>query len=118
MIIDLATNIVVNEPFKEEKFDVITNFFKDALSIEDEKEQILRFNSEIERLILLTEPVIKIVEQHKGKMVESELIEKIQEEYNLLLKIEEIPLIKELTKIYYDKNISQKVVSELSYSIW
>ena len=51
-------------------------------------------------------------------MVESKLTEKVKEECNLLLKIEEITLIKELYKIYNDKKISQKVVSELSYSIW
>ncbi|MHA1301247.1 MAG: hypothetical protein ACTSO9_17635 [Candidatus Helarchaeota archaeon] len=118
LIIDLDSNIVINEPFKKEKFEVITEILKEALKEKDEKQQILKLNHEVERFLLLTEPVISVVEKHKGIIVEAELIEKIREEFNLELRIEEIPLIKELIKVYYNKDMSKKIVSELAYSIW
>ncbi|MHA1378905.1 MAG: hypothetical protein ACTSRG_11035 [Candidatus Helarchaeota archaeon] len=118
LIVELSSNIVINEPFKQEKFEVIVEILKESLKEENEKQEILKLNHEVERLLLLTEPVISIAENSKKIIVEAELVEKIREEYNLELRIEEIPLVKELTKAYYNKDISRKIVSELAYSIW
>ncbi len=118
LIIDLGSNIVINEPYEQEKFEVISEIIKNILLEEDEKQQILKLNQELERIMLLAEPVITIAKREKGIIVEAELIEKVKEEFNIELRIHEIPLIKKLTKAYLNEDISRKVVSELAYSIW
>ena len=95
----------------------IEEMLSDILHEKDEG-QVLMLNKEFERLMLLTEPVINIAENTDKIIVETDVIAKIQKEYNLELKIQEIPLLKKLTKAYYNVDVSKKIVSELAYSLW
>ncbi|HUY00161.1 MAG TPA: hypothetical protein VMV49_11440 [Candidatus Deferrimicrobium sp.] len=118
LIIDLATNFVLNEPYPQEKFYKIAEILKEALKEKDEQKQVLKLNQEFERLVLLTEPVMNIAEKEEKVIVETDLIKKVRENYNLELRLEEIALLKKLIKAYYNVDTSKKIVSELSYSIW
>lgn len=118
LIFDLPTNVVINEPFEKEKFEVISEMLNELQKHKDEQLQVLKLNQEFERLLLLTEPVIKKVESLKKVIVEADLIEQIREEFNLELRIEEIPLIKKLAKACFNVDISKKILSELAYAIW
>ncbi|MHA1894236.1 MAG: hypothetical protein ACTSX4_07040 [Candidatus Helarchaeota archaeon] len=118
LIIDLAYNMVISEPYEREKLGAEALIFKKVLKEQESEQQILKTNQEFERLLLLIEPIITIVKNHGKPIVEPELIEKLEKDYYLTLRLEEIPLIKKLAIIYYNTDISKKIVSELSYSIW
>jgi len=57
LVIDLNSNIVVNEPYEIEDFDYELRLFQKVLIEKDEKNQISKIHAELERLILTWEGI-------------------------------------------------------------
>ncbi|MFX0135083.1 MAG: hypothetical protein ACFFDN_15685, partial [Candidatus Hodarchaeota archaeon] len=70
--------------------------------------QILDTYSEFERLILLTDTILKELEPIK-QISEDDLMKELDEKYQMKIKRYEIPIIKKLSEIYYTTDISKKV---------
>lgn len=112
LVIDLNSNIVVNEPYETEDFDFELELFRKILREKDEKIQILKTHAEFERLILNIDTILNEIERFK-EIKEDELIDLMKKEHNLVLERSEIPIIKELADIYYDVDIRKKITKTL-----
>jgi len=107
LIIDFDSNIII-DPYQEKLFDFELKLFKKILEIEDENLQILQTNSEFERLILLTDMILKEIKSF-SQISEDILIDNMKVLYKITIERYEIPIIKKLAEIYYDTDISKKV---------
>ncbi|NVM01324.1 MAG: hypothetical protein HWN67_03250 [Candidatus Helarchaeota archaeon] len=109
LIIDFNSNIVI-EPYDEEEeiFDFEFKLFKKVLQNPDQNVQILDTYSEFERLILLTDTILKELEPIK-QISEDDLMKELDEKFQMKINRYEIPIIKKLSEIYYGTDISKKV---------
>jgi len=112
LVIDLNSNIIVNEPYEAEDFDFESKLFRKILKEKDAKVQILKTYSEFERLILLIDTLLTEIEMYK-EIKEDELINLMKTKHNIILERSEIPVIKELASIYYSVDIRKKIVKTL-----
>jgi hypothetical protein len=112
LVIDLISNIIVNEPYESEDFDFESKLFRNILKEKDEKARILKTYSEFERLILLIDTILNEIEMYK-EIKEEELINLMKTKHNVVLDRSEIPVIKELASIYYTVDIRKKIVKTL-----
>ncbi len=115
LIIDFNSHIIVN-PFQEDLFDFESKLLKNVLKIEDENLQILTTNSEFEHLILLTEKILKDIEFFQT-ISEDVLIKNVETLHGIKLNRYEIPLIKQISNIYYGTDISKKITSTISSQV-
>ncbi|MHA1265840.1 MAG: hypothetical protein ACTSRS_11460 [Candidatus Helarchaeota archaeon] len=118
LVLDLATNIVINEPFKEEKFTFLLKMLKEALKEKDMFKQVLHLNQEVEQLLLLTDPLITIADKQKKIISEADVLKKLKTDYKIEISLEELQFLKKLIKAYFNIDVSKKIVSELAYSLW
>ncbi len=109
LIIDFYSNSVI-DPYDEEEeiFDFEFKLFKKVIQNPDQNVQILNTYSEFERLILLTDTILKELEPIK-QISEDDLMKELDEKYQMKIKRYEIPIIKKLSEIYYGTDISKKV---------
>jgi hypothetical protein len=109
LIIDFYSNSGI-DPYEEEEeiFDFEFKLFKNVLQNPDQNVQILDTYSEFERLILLTDTILKELEPIK-QISEDDLMKELDEKYQMKIKRYEIPIIKKLAEIYYATDISKKV---------
>jgi hypothetical protein len=112
LVIDLLSNIIVNEPYETEDMDFELRLFRKVLKEKDAKVQVLRTHSEFERLILLIDTILTEIEMYK-EIKENELIELMKIKHNVSLERSEIPVIKELAEIYYSVDIRKKITKTL-----
>ena len=112
LVIDLISNIIINEPYESEDFDFEAKLFRDILKEKDNKVQILKTYSEFERLILLIDTLLNEIEMYR-EIKEDELIDLMKTKHNIVLERAEIPIIKELADIYYAVDIRKKIVKTL-----
>lgn len=112
LVIDLNSNIILNEPYETEDFDFELRLFRKVLKERDASIQILRTHSEFERLILLIDTILTEIEMYK-EIKEDELIEIMKKKHQVELERSEIPVIKELADIYYRVDIRKKVIKTL-----
>ncbi len=112
LVIDLASNIIVNEPYEPEDFDFELRLFRKVLQEKDMKIQILKTHSEFERLILLIDTILNEIEMYQ-EIKEDELINIMKQKHNIVLERSEIPVIKELADIYYSVDIRKKITRTL-----
>ncbi|MHA1276760.1 MAG: hypothetical protein ACTSQI_13750 [Candidatus Helarchaeota archaeon] len=112
LIVDLISNVIVNEPYETEDLDFEFNLFRKVLKERDEQVQILKTHSEFERLILMIDAILNEIEMFK-EIKEDELINIMRKKYNIDLERSEIPIIKELADIYYGVDIRKKITKTL-----
>ncbi len=113
LVIDYYSHFSI-DPYKEkEYFDFELKLFKEVLSIEKTNLQVLKVNSEFETLILHTDRVLTEIEALK-EISEDDLIKVMKNEHNLTIKHEEIPIIQKLAEIYYDTDVSRKIIRTVS----
>ncbi|MHA1649514.1 MAG: hypothetical protein ACTSYB_04895 [Candidatus Helarchaeota archaeon] len=112
LIIDLASNIICNEPYESEDFDFELRLFRKVLKEKDEHVQVLKTHSEFERLILLIDTILNEIEMYE-EIKEDELIDLMKKKHNIILERSEIPIIKELADIYYSVDIRKKITKTL-----
>ncbi|MHA1300676.1 MAG: hypothetical protein ACTSO9_14760, partial [Candidatus Helarchaeota archaeon] len=108
LVIDFDSKITIDPYEEDELFDFEFKLFKKVLKNEDENLQILDTYSEFERLILLTDTILKELETIK-QISEDDLIKILDEKYQMKIKRYEIPIIKKLSEIYYNTDINKKV---------
>ena len=108
LVIDFYSKISLDPYDEEELFDFEFKLFKKVLKNEDENLQILDTYSEFERLILLTDTILKELETIK-QISEDDLIKTLDEKYEMKINRYETPIIKKLSEIYYNTDISKKV---------
>ncbi|MFX1295247.1 MAG: hypothetical protein ACFFD2_10400 [Promethearchaeota archaeon] len=109
LVIDLVSNIIVNEPYENSDLDFELQIFRKVLQERDENVQILKTHSEYERHILLIETILSEIEIYK-QIKENELINLMKTKHNIILKSSEIPVIKELANVYYSVDIHKKLI--------
>lgn len=109
LIIDFDSMITI-DPYeeKEELFDFEFKLFKKVLKTKGDTPQILETYSEFERLILLTDTVLKELEPIK-QISEDDLMKTMDSKYQMTINRYEIPVIKKLSEIYYNTDILKKV---------
>ncbi|MDD1777273.1 MAG: hypothetical protein LUQ65_03820 [Candidatus Helarchaeota archaeon] len=112
LVIDLISNIIINEPYESEDFDFEAKLFRNILKEKDNKVQILKTYSEFERLILHIDSLLNEIEMYK-EIKEDELINLMKTKHDILLERSEIPVIKELADIYYGVDIRKKIIKTL-----
>jgi hypothetical protein len=112
LVIDLISNIIINEPYDSEDFDFEAKLFRNILKEKDSKVQILKAYSEFERLVLHIDTLLNEIEMFK-EIKEDELINLMKTKHNIILERSEIPVIKELADIYYAVDIRKKIVKTL-----
>ncbi len=112
LVIDLNSNIIVNEPYETEDLEFELKLFRKVLEEKDEQIQILKTHSEFERLILMIDTILNEIEMFK-EIKEDELIKIMREKHNIDLERSEIPVIKELADIYYGIDIRKKITKTL-----
>jgi len=112
LVIDLISNIIINEPYESEDFDFESKLFRNILKDKDGKLQILKTYSEFERLILLIDTILNEIEMFK-EIKEDELINLMKTKHKIVLERSEIPVIKELAAVYYNVDIRKKIVKTL-----
>jgi len=112
LVIDLHSNIVINEPYETEDLDFELRLFKKVLQEKEDKSQILKTYSEFERLVLATDTILTEIEMYK-EINEDELIELMKTKHKMQLERSEIPIIKELADIYYSIDIRKKIIKTL-----
>jgi hypothetical protein len=113
LIIDLDSNLSINPYEEQEPFDFEFKLFKNILKIEDDNLQILKTNSEFERLILLTENILKEIVSFM-EISEDNLIKSMKAVYNVEIERYEIPIIIKLAEIYYNTDVSKKIKRTVS----
>ena len=112
LVIDLNSNIVVNEPYEPEELDFELRLFREILKEADQKVQILKTHAEFERLILNIDSILNEIELFK-EIKEDELIDLMQKNHNIVLERSDIPVIKELADIYYGVDVRKKITKTL-----
>ncbi|MHA1378356.1 MAG: hypothetical protein ACTSRG_08230 [Candidatus Helarchaeota archaeon] len=119
LVIDFDSRVAIDPYEEEEVFDFEFKLFKKVLKTEDENLQILDTYSEFERLILLTDTILKELETIKD-ISEDDLIKLLDEKYQMKIKRYEIPIIKKLSEIYYNTDIHKKVTKTVvgQMSVW
>ncbi|TFG04407.1 MAG: hypothetical protein EU536_04685 [Promethearchaeota archaeon] len=110
LVIDLNSNIVINEPYESEDFDFELRLFK-AILKEPKDMQILKTHAQFEHLILITDTILNEIEMYK-EIKEDELIE-LMKKQNISIERSEIPIIKELADIYYGVDVRKKITKTL-----
>ena len=112
LVIDLISNIIINEPYESEDFEFEARLFRNILKEKDNKVQILKTYQEFERLVLHIDTILNEIGMYK-EIKEDELINLMKTKHNILLERAEIPIIKELADIYYAVDIRKKIVKTL-----
>jgi len=112
LVIDLNSNIIVNEPYETEDFDFELRLFREILKEPDDNVQILKAHSVFEQLILITDTILNEIEMYK-EIKEEELIDLMKKNHNITIERSEIPIIKELADIYYGVDIHKKITKTL-----
>ncbi|MFX0134927.1 MAG: hypothetical protein ACFFDN_14900 [Candidatus Hodarchaeota archaeon] len=112
LVIDFDSHVII-EPNQDDSYDFELKLFKKILKIEDENLQILTTNSEFERLILLTEKILKDIEFFKN-ISEDVLIKNVETLHGVKLNRYEIPIIKEIANIYYKTDIYKKIIGTVT----
>lgn len=112
LVIDLNSNIIINEPYDSEDFDFESRLFRTILKEKENKVQILKTHQEFERLILLIDTLLNEIEMYK-EIKEDELINLMKTKHSIVLERAEIPVIKELADVYYAVDIRKKIVKTL-----
>ena len=115
LVIDFNSHTII-DPYQDDLFDFEFKLFKKVLKIEDENLQILTTNSEFERLILLTEKILKDIEFFKN-ISEDVLIKNVSTLHGIKLNRYEIPVIKQISNIYYNTDISKKITSTVASQV-
>jgi len=107
LVVDAAYNCIINELYsgEEELLEFETNLFKKIIKEPDEHRQFLQTYDAFTRIFLLTEKIIDEIKIYTIKQIsEEDLIERIKKNHDIDLKLEDIPLIKKLSLIYYAFN--------------
>jgi predicted Zn-ribbon and HTH transcriptional regulator len=113
LVIDFNSHISIDPYEEKEYFDFEYKLFKEVLKIERTNVQVLKVNSEFEALILHTDKILNEIAPME-EISEDDLIQRMKENYDLTIKHEEIPIIQQLAEIYYDTDISKKVIRTVS----
>ncbi len=116
LIIDFDSNIAIDPYEDRETFNFEFNLFKKILSNKDENLQILDTYSEFEKLILHTDTILKEIEKVE-EISEDDLIKLMKVAHDITIDRAEIPIIKKLSEIYYNTDISSKLKSTITSKV-
>ncbi len=112
LVISLDSNIVIESYEKLEFFDFEQKLFKKISNLKDENLQILAAYGEFERLTFLLDTIIEVLNPLE-KITEEDLIKEMETNQCLIIKRYEIPIIKKLAEMYYDVDLSKKIVKTM-----
>ncbi|MHC1590553.1 MAG: hypothetical protein ACXQS8_00535, partial [Candidatus Helarchaeales archaeon] len=120
LVVDAAYNCIINELYagEEELLEFETNLFKEIIKEPDEHKQFLKTYDAFTRIFLLTERIIDEIKIYNIKQIsEEDLIERIKKNHDMELRLEDIPLIKKLSLIYYTFNMNKIVIKTIKAKV-
>lgn len=120
LVVDASYNSIMNELYRgeDEALDFETKLFKEIIKEPDEQKQFLKTYDAFARIFVLTEKIIDEIKIYLIKQIsEEDLIDRIKRNHDMDLELEDIPLIKKLSLIYYAFNINKIVIKTVKAKV-